>query len=116
MCIDLNLVHVLIYPDDFLIVAGDTVLLTCVGYGVPLLSISWSRNSTILANDTLWYNNSRITFKEEVFENGSSTFLRSSLEICITEVADTDKYSCTATNVGGNHTVFFEMTVMPGSK
>ena len=87
---------------------GDTVLLTCVAYGDLPLSISWSREGSVLMNDS-----QRITIYEAEIEEGGSTFLQSILQICSTEANDAGVYSCNAENEAGNDTASFELTVTP---
>ena len=87
---------------------GDTVLLTCVAYGDLPLSISWSRESSILINDS-----QRITIYGDEVEEGGITFIQSILQICSTEANDAGVYSCIAENDAGNDTAAFELTVIP---
>ena len=87
---------------------GDTVLLTCVAYGDLPLSISWSREGSVLRNDS-----QRITIFEEEVEEGGITFIQSILQICSTEANDAGVYSCIAENDAGNDTSTFELTVTP---
>ena len=87
---------------------GDTVLLTCVAYGGLPLSISWSREGSILMNDS-----QRITIYEEEVEEGGITFIQSILQICSTEANDAGVYSCIAENEAGNDTATFQVTVTP---
>ena len=87
---------------------GDTVLLTCVAYGDQPLSISWSREGSVLMNDS-----QRITIYEEEVEEGGITFIQSILQICSTESSDAGVYSCIAANEAGNDTATFELTVTP---
>ena len=87
---------------------GDTVFLTCVAYGDLPLSISWSRESSIVMNDS-----QRITIYEEEVEEGGITFIQSILQICSTETNDAGVYNCIAENEAGNDTAAFEITVTP---
>ena len=93
-------------PTDVL--SRDTVLLTCVAYGDLPLSISWSRESSIVMNDS-----QRITIYEDEVEEGGITFLQSILQICSTEANDAGVYNCIAENEAGNDTATFEITVTP---
>ena len=93
-------------PTDVL--SRDTVLLTCVAYGDLPLSISWSRESSIVMNDS-----QRITIYEDEVEEGGITFIQSILQICSTEANDAGVYNCIAENEAGNDTATFEITVTP---
>ena len=84
------------------------MLLTCVAYGDLPLSISWSREGSVLMNDS-----QRITIYEEEVEEGGTTFIQSILQICSTEADDAGVYSCIAANEAGNDTATFELTVTP---
>ena len=90
---------------------GDTVLLTCVANGDLPLSISWSREGTVLLNDS-----QRITIYEEEIEEGGITFVQSVLQICSAETDDAGSYSCNADNTAGNDTANFELTVSEDGK
>ena len=87
---------------------GNTVLLTCVAYGDQPLNISWSREGSVLMNDS-----QRITIYEEEVEEGGITFIQSILQICSTEADDAGVYSCNVDNEAGNDTANFELTVTP---
>ena len=90
---------------------GDTVLLTCVANGDLPLNISWSREGTVLMNDS-----QRITIYEEEIEEGGITFVQSILQICSAETDDAGSYSCNADNTAGNDTANFELTVSEDGK
>ena len=85
---------------------GDTVLLTCVASGDQPLNISWSREGSVLMNDS-----QRITIYEEEVEEGGTTFIQSILQICSIGADDAGVYSCNAENEASNNTVTFELTV-----
>ena len=87
---------------------GDTVLLTCVATGDLPLSISWSREGSVLMNDS-----QRITITEREIEEGGTTVIRSILRICSTEANDAGVYSCIAENEADNDTATFELDVAP---
>ena len=87
-------------------VAGETVLFTCVAYGDLPLTISWSREGSVLMNDS-----QRVAIYEEEFEEGGIVFVQSILQICSTGTGDAGIYSCTAENGIANTTASFEMTV-----
>ena len=100
-------VRIVISPESTSVDEGNTVILTCVGYGVPYAAISWEREGVGLTND------SRITIYEEPLTEGGVTFTKSVLEICSAQVFDTGSYSCIADNGVSNDTVLFDVTVLP---
>ena len=95
----------MIAPEDGSVVAGNTVLFTCVGYGEGSTSVSWKKGDASLVND------SRTTITNDLITEGGVAFVQSVLEICSTEVADTGQYSCTADNGVGIDTTMFALTV-----
>ena len=100
-------VRIVISPESTSVDEGNTVILTCVGYGVPYAAISWEREGVGLTND------SRITIYEEPLTEGGVTFTKSILEICSAQVSDTGSYSCIADNGVSNDTVLFDVTILP---
>ena len=100
-------VQIVLHPvDPTNVPDGDTVLLTCVANGDLPLSISWSREGTVLMNDS-----QRITIYEEEIEEGGITFVQSVLQICSIGTSDAGIYSCIAENGASNDTATFELTV-----
>ena len=85
-------------------IAGDTVMLTCVSYQSP---ITWSQEGVELVNDSM-----RITvYQDQIEENGLS-FYQSILQICSTESSDSGTYSCNADGGDrGNSSISFQLTV-----
>ena len=86
--------------------AGDTIALTCVAYGKPLPQIDWYRNNGDLIGD------SRVDVSEALVIKDTIAFIRSTLQICNTEVLDSDQYTCVASSAGTNDSFSFELTVM----
>ena len=68
--------------------AGQTVRLTCVAYGSPVPSITWTLGDQDLAD--------KVT--EDIVEVGDTTFRVSVLQLCDITSADAAEYACTATN------------------
>ena len=100
-------VQIVLQPADLTDVPdGDTVLLTCAANGDLPLSISWSREGTVLMNDS-----QQITIYEEEIEEGGSTLIQSILQICSIGPDDAGVYSCIAENDASNDTTSFELTV-----
>ena len=87
---------------------GNTILLTCVAYGELPLGISWSREGSLLMN-----NSQRIVIYEEEFEEGGITFVQSVIQICSAEADDAGVYNCTAENEVDSVSASFELTVTP---
>ena len=83
---------VVVYPDDVEVLAGDSLLLTCVGYGIPLPLLSWQKNGETLTN------NSKIFISESTVSRANTTLVRSSLLLCNASIEDSGGYSCTANN------------------
>ena len=89
-------------------IAGDTVLLTCVSYLSP---VTWSREGVELVNDSM-----RITVYQEQFVESELSFYLSILEICSTESSDSGTYSCNADEGdGANSSISFQLTVQSKS-
>ena len=97
--------EILIYPEDTEVIAGDTVLLTCVSYQSP---ITWSQEGVELVNDSM-----RITVYQEQFMENGLLFYQSILQICSTESSDSGTYSCIAD--GENSSISFQLTVQSKS-
>ena len=89
---------------------GDTLTLSCVGYGNPLPSVFWSRSGT---NQVLT-NSSQISIFEETLSESGVTFVKSILQVCNVQPNMTGEYSCTSQNELGNETATFELTVNDG--
>ena len=84
------------------------MLFTCVAYGDLPLTISWSREGSVLMNDS-----QRVAIYEQEFEEGGIVFVQSILQICSAESDDAAIYNCTAGNDVDNVTANFELTVTP---
>lgn len=89
------------------VVAGNTVLLTCVAQGDSPPHVVWNRENKVLENG------SRVVISEDVIVENGLTFVQSILEICSTEETDSGQYSCVTTldAVQGNSTASFGLTV-----
>ena len=97
-----------IHPIDHVeISAGSTAVLTCIGYGVPLPILYWSRGATKLTN------NSHLIIGEDITMEDDSgvAVVKSSMEICSSRLIDAGIYSCTAANNIGNDSFTFTLTV-----
>ena len=98
---------VVVYPADTVVFAGNSLLLTCVGYGIPLPSLYWQTNGkTISEEDSGFFLSETVTTVE------NSQFVRSSLFLCNAREAQAGNYSCSANNtVHGISTKNFSITV-----
>ena len=85
--------------------AGSTLILTCVGYGDPTVSVTWSRENVQLDNS------SQTIIYEEVINESGLTLVQSVLVICSADETDNGQYSCTVANALGNTSVDFEVSV-----
>ena len=72
--------------------AGETVLLACVGFGLPSIEISWIYNSQAITNTSL------ISIYEVDVEEDGKVFRQSILQICAVEISDSGIYICLVSN------------------
>lgn len=73
---------------------GDTTILTCIGFGQPAISITWTHEGLDVVNSTL------ITVTETDFPEEGGRFMQSFLQICGAAVADFGVYTCVVSNSG----------------
>ena len=99
---------VVLAPLNASVAAGNTGLFTCVGLGVPPLSISWTR-----ANGTELRNGSQVNIYNSNFDEGGMVFFQSVLEICSVREEDEGQYTCTVANSIGSRNSSFEIEVTP---
>ena len=97
----------MISPVNSTVEAGNTVALTCVGYGDPTVSISWNMEDIQLSNG------SGITIYEELLNGNGIVLVHSILVICSVDETDSGQYSCRVENVLGNASVNFDLSVTP---
>ena len=90
--------------------AGNTVMFACVGYGTPDPDITWTRGGNQLTNDS-----SLFTIYKELVTEGRETFAQSILKIYSANLSDGGQYICLATNLHGNDSATFDLTVNPVS-
>lgn len=83
---DFELVVITNHTDLFV---GETIILTCVGYGEPDVEITWSRNDQTLINSSL------ATITESNTSQGGRLLKQSFLQLCDVEMADSGSYICT---------------------
>ena len=96
----------MIQPGEIHVRNGNTVNINCVANGFPVPSVTWSKDDTVLIND------SRTTVYEEMVVQGGIPFVKSVLQICSTEVVDSGDYNCTADNEFSKDTISFKVTVV----
>ena len=85
--------------------AGSTVLLTCVGFGDPVPSVTWSTQGVALSNS------SQVTIYEELGTEDGVDFVQSILAISNVEEPNGGHYTCTVGNTLGNASAKFELYV-----
>ena len=78
--------------DDISLTIGESVLLTCVGYGQPYVLITWDRNEERLMNDT------NVIISEQDFTQRGRLLRQSALSLCNLEISDAGIYTCTVSN------------------
>ena len=104
-------VQIVIHPAEVTMAeANNTLLLLCVGYGVPIPSMTWFKDGDLLTND------GNVTITESVVvENQSGTrFMRSMVKICSTGEVDSGFYECKAENEAGLSSYSTNLTVILG--
>ena len=102
--------QILISPGNSTVEAGNTITLSCTGFGDPIPSITWSMGRTQLSN------NSQTTIYEELVTEVGENFVHSTLEICSIEEANGGVYTCTVGNRIGNTSYSFELSVIAAGK
>lgn len=84
---------VVVYPEDTVVLAGDSILLTCIGYGIPTPLLHWQRDGVnIIEDDSKYF----ITETTVIVDN--TVFVMSSLSLCNSSEVNSGEYSCTANN------------------
>ena len=88
-------VEIVIAPSDVYVTEGDTVLLTCVAIGPPVLEITWyvPGPDTYIGNGT--YNDVISVHQSSIVQN-DILFVTSILEICGIEFENSGEFSCAA--------------------
>ena len=90
--------------DNISLTIGESVLLTCMGYGHPYVLITWDRNGERLMNNT------NVIISEQDFTQGGRLLRQSALSLCTFEISDAGNYTCTVSNgqasISASSTVF----------
>lgn len=81
-----------VISSDTFLMAGQTAILACAGYGNPQVEFSWSISGRTLANTSL------VTIYHEDFVQGASVFKRSFLQLCSVALTDIGNYTCAVSN------------------
>ena len=85
-------VGVAVLSNDTALDAGESTVLTCVGFGEPGVEIIWRLNGYPVLNNSL------VMFYEDYFISGGLFFQRSFLQLCSPTVLANGVYMCTADN------------------
>lgn len=102
----------MVYPEDTVLLAGDSVIMTCVGTGVPTPTLTWQKNGEDITGD-----GSKYFVNETLVVVESTVFVRSTLRVCNASEMDVGEYSCTADSaVQGPNSEKFNVTVQSKSK
>ena len=101
--------EVVIISNTTSLYVGDTILLTCVGFGQlqPDVEITWSKNGADIMNSS-----STIIYEEEIAEGGR-TFKVSTLVLCGLQGSGAGSYNCTVRNNQTTMTATTQLSV-PG--
>ena len=98
--------QIVIHPNDTEVLAGNTLLLSCTGYGIPLPSIVWGKDGQRLDSD------SQRSSWEEMVIVGNHTFRRSYLQICGSVELDSGDYSCSVVTEERENSVEFSVRII----
>ena len=82
--------NVAVAPNDTSAYVGESLILSCVVYGLPLPTVTWTRNDQPLRQPYL--------LNETEIVTRHVKFVRSILYLCSLKLTDDDQYTCTASN------------------
>ena len=99
--------QVVLAPGSTTVTYGNTLMVTCLGYGSPPPTITWRKGGRLLTNES----DSQTNVYNSFLAESGVTLSRSVLEICSVNLADEGEYSCSAVNSFGNDSVSFELFV-----
>ena len=83
-------------PENIEILAGNSVTLTCVAFGYPIPTITWTKSDHV-ATTTL-QNSSTVEILTRMISRNGTQLMHSTLFLCSSGVLSTASYSCTAFN------------------
>ena len=108
MHVKLCFTEVVIISNNTSLSVGDTVFLTCVGFGQlqPDVEITWSKNGADIMNSSLV-----IIYEEEVTEGGRMSKV-STLVLCGLQGSAAGAYNCTVRNNQGTMTATTQLSVL----
>ena len=86
--------------DDTTVTSGSSVLLTCVGYGLPQPDFEWKRRTGNIVTEIENTETSNITTTTIVVDEVE--FVQSTLLLCANQLNTTAEYTCIAFNSGGS--------------
>ena len=81
-------------------------MLICVGYGLPNVDITWSRDGQIISNSSL------VSIYEEDLAQGGRVFRQSFLQLCSLQMADSGNYTCAVSNGISSLTSTVDLSVL----
>ena len=84
--------NIAVAPNDTSVYVGDSVSLSCVSYGLPLPTISWTRAGQPLSL------HSQLMINETEIMTDHVTFVRSTLILCSLQLTDAGQYTCSTSN------------------
>lgn len=87
---------------------NETLLVTCIAFGLPSPVIAWTQNDHLLASTTS--TDTATTIHNEVTVRGGVRLVKSTLEICNVQGIASGEYKCIAENEFGSQNVSFAIT------
>ena len=87
--------NIAVAPNDTSVYVGDSVSLSCVSYGLPLPTVSWTRAGQPLTSLSL---HSQLMINETELMTDHVTFVRSTLILCSLQLTDAGQYTCSTSN------------------
>ena len=102
----------MIAPEDSEVIKDSTIMLTCVGLGIPTPEVFWMFDGVTLSNFT----NFRVSMYTAIVEQGGVTFVFSTLEKCGVGTHDMGQYSCVARDGERNATASFDLSILINGK
>ena len=87
-----EVVDLVVISNSATVFEGETILFTCVGFGQPDISITWTHNNQTVVNTSL------IFVYEQTFTQAGRLFQQSFLLICSDNLNDAGTYTCSVNN------------------
>lgn len=78
--------------NDTAVTFGGTALLTCIGYAIPMVEVSWMLDGRTITNSTA------VTITEADVALSGALFKQSVLQICSISPTQSGTYTCAVTN------------------